>query len=271
MALLNISFTEHEIASFLNRINVTRSKVSVHFLKSIVSGILEYIPFQNFSMLTNEWIRPSEAMIKKDMLSGLGGLCTVRNPFLHQFLKALGFEVRFASATMLEPDCHISLIVTIEGNDWWVDVGNGYPYMDPIQLGDENMKSNWFMDYKLVLVDGRFYVHHKSQNKDWEMNHHFSPEGVAYSVFDQMHHLHYSVPGWGPFLTGLRVNRFWKYGGIIIRDERTYSPDGEGAVTSVNELTTFLKKWFPNPGFVESIDVIKADRLWRKTHMEVYG
>ena len=150
-------------------------------------------------MLTNEWIRPTNKLIKHDMLSGLGGLCTVRNPFLHEFLKCLGYKVRFASSTMIEPDCHITLIVELDGNDWWVDVGNGYPYMEPIMLGDQKEKSNWFMKYKLVQKSGRYHVYHKINNGDWELNHHFSAKGVDFSAFDRMHHLHYSVPGWGPF------------------------------------------------------------------------
>ena len=123
MNVFKISFTKEEIKDFLDRIEVKKSEPSEEFLKMIVSGTLEHIPFQNITMLTNERTRPSKEMIKSDMLSGMGGLCTVRNPFLHEFLRALGFNVRFISSTMGKPDCHISLIVNINRIDWWVDQG----------------------------------------------------------------------------------------------------------------------------------------------------
>ena len=264
MSLLDISFTQGEINSFLNRIECDFTEPSVQQLFSIVSGIIEHIPFQNISMLTNEWVRPTNQMIKHDMLSGLGGLCTVRNPFLHEFLKCLGYNVRLASSTMNEPDCHITLIVELDQHEWWVDVGNGYPYMEPVMLGDEKEKSNWFMKYKLNHEFGRFQVYHKINDHDWELNHHFSPKPVDFTAFDRMHELHYSVPGWGPFLIGLRVNRFWSNGGAIIRNERASSPDGTCEIETDTGLQHWLKKWFTKPGFVDSIDIKKANQTWKK-------
>lgn len=264
MSLLDISFSRIEVDSFLERIDCGITSPSIQQLSSIVSGIIEHIPFQNISMLTNEWIRPTNKLIKHDMLSGLGGLCTVRNPFLHEFLKCLGYKVRFASSTMIEPDCHITLIVELDGNDWWVDVGNGYPYMEPIMLGDQKEKSNWFMKYKLVQKSGRYHVYHKINDGDWELNHHFSAKGVDFSAFDRMHHLHYSVPGWGPFLTGLRVNRFWKNGGVIIRNERASSPEGTCDLKTDAQLGSWLNKWFTKSGFVDRIDVSKANFIWKE-------
>ncbi len=261
---MNLVFEQEEINHFLRRINVTPAVISSEYLKEIVSGIIEYIPFQNVSMLTNEWVRPSEEMIKSDMLTGLGGLCTVRNPFLHEFLRELGFNVRFVSSTISEPDCHISIIVEIEGEEWWVDVGNGFPYFDPIRLGDKSTKENWFMSYRLENVGGRYFVYHKMNNSSWKMNHHFSPEPVDFSVFDHMHEQHYSVPGWGPFLIGLRINRFWEDGGAIVRNEQSTCPTGESLLDTVDKLESWLNEWFTAPGFLDNVDISSADEIWRR-------
>ena len=155
MVEFTLRLTDDEVSSFLQQIRVERATPSVEFLTNIVSGVTEYVPFQNITMLTGPNHRPSNEWIKREMLDGLGGLCTVRNPFLFALLKALDFEVRFVSSTMLEPDCHISLVVCIEARDWWVDVGNGYPYFSPIMLGDETPKQNWFLSYRLVLNESR--------------------------------------------------------------------------------------------------------------------
>jgi len=42
-----ISFSDEEISAFMNRIEIEMSDLSDEFLQSIVSGIVEHIPFQN--------------------------------------------------------------------------------------------------------------------------------------------------------------------------------------------------------------------------------
>ena len=144
MVDFDLELTDSEVASFLQQIHVERDIPSAILLEQVVAGVVEHVPFQNITMLTGPRQRPSKSWIKKEMLNGLGGLCTVRNPFLYCLLKSLGFEVRFVSSTILEPDCHISLVVTIGEEEWWVDVGNGYPYFSPIRLGDESLNQIGF-------------------------------------------------------------------------------------------------------------------------------
>jgi len=261
MAEFDLSLSRNEVASFLEQIQVPMSAPSVEFLTHIVVGINEYLPFQNITMLTGPRHRPSNDWIKREMLDGLGGLCTVRNPFLFALLQELGFDVRFVSSSMNEEDCHISLVVELGGEEWWVDVGNGYPYLSPIQLGDEGPKQNWFLSYRLVKQGSRYEVQHLTSGNQWKVNHHFSSEGVDFSIFDRMHQLHYTQPGWGPFLTGLRVNRFWSDGGAILKDNQASSPKGEVTIEGPEELSSWLEEWF-NPRFYEAIDVHAAFAQW---------
>lgn len=264
MAEFNLHLLDSEIDDFLRQIHMVRAAPSSTFLSHIVSGIVEHVPFQNITMLTGPRHRPSEEWIKKEMLTGLGGLCTARNPFLYSLLKGLGFEVRFVSSTILEPDCHISLIVSVEEGEWWVDVGNGYPYFSPIRLGDETPQSNWFFQYRLVQNGPRYEVQHAFNEADWTVNHHFSPDGVDFSVFDHMHEMHYKQPGWGPFLTGLRVNRFWSEGGAILKDHRATSPAGVEVLDGAPEIQSWLRQWF-EPSFWNHIDVNLACKRWKNT------
>ena len=262
MAEFNLELAESEIDDFLGQIQVVKAEPSSTFLAEIVSGIVEHVPFQNITMLTGPRCRPSEEWIKREMLSGLGGLCTARNPFLHSLLRGLGFDVRFVSSTILEPDCHISLMVTVGDEEWWVDVGNGYPYFTPIRLGDETPQSNWFFQYRLVWNGLRYEVQHTFNELDWTVNHHFSPDGVDFSVFDHMHEMHYKQPGWGPFLTGLRVNRFWSDGGAVLKDHQATSPSGAESLTEPSELLAWLKHWF-EPTFWNRIDLDLAWKRWK--------
>ncbi len=262
MTEFDLTLTNSEICSFLKQIKVEKEEPSSQLLEQIVAGIVEHVPFQNLTMLTGPRHRPTNNWIKTEMLSGLGGLCTARNPFLYAVLQQLGFDVRFVSSTITEPDCHICLVVTVSGHDWWVDVGNGYPYFTPIRLGDNSVKVNWFFQYRLVHQGNRFAVQHAFSGDDWLTNQHFSPEGVHFSVFDRMHELHYTKPGWGPFLTGLRVNRFWSDGGAVLKDHQATSPNGSESITTPRNLLNWLKQWF-EPEFWNHIDVHGAWDNWK--------
>ena len=264
MVDFELELSDKDMARFLEQIHVEKRTVGSQFLKEIVSGVVEHIPFQNITMLTGPRHRPSADWIKREMLSGLGGLCTVRNPFLYAFLKNLGFKVRFVSSTILEPDCHISLIVSLNDGEWWVDVGNGYPYFSPIRLGDESPQSNWFFRYRLVQKGPRYEVQHAFSGDEWSTNHHFSTIGVDFSVFDHMHEMHYQEPGWGPFLTGIRVNRFWSDGGAILKDHRATSPDGLEVLSEPEQIQSWLEQWF-GPTFWNHIDVNLAYKRWKET------
>ncbi len=262
MVDFDLELTDSDVASFLLQIHVEKNKPSPIFLQQIIAGVVEHVPFQNITMLTGPRQRPSKSWIKEEMLNGLGGLCTVRNPFLYCLLKCLGFEVRFVSSTILEPDDHISLVVSINEEEWWVDVGNGYPYFSPIRLGDESPQSNWFFQYRLVSRGARYEVQHALPGEEWSLNHHFSPAAVDFSVFDHMHEMHYKQPGWGPFLTGIRVNRFWPEGGAILKDHRATSPTGMEELDEPQQIHSWLKQWF-GPNFWNQIDLNLAYKRWK--------
>jgi len=152
------------VSTFLSRIDVDPSlyKFSeLELLQAVVSRCMSVLPFQNFTMLSQrlncpKWCLPTLGQIVNDMVNGLGGLCTVRNPFMFLLLKALGFQhVQFISGTMYRwhgteprkelPNAHVALLVQLGGEPraahvagsppptavekelYWLDVGNGHP------------------------------------------------------------------------------------------------------------------------------------------------
>jgi hypothetical protein len=77
-----------------------------------------------------------------------------------------------------------------------------------------------------------------------------------------MHEMHYKHPGWGPFLTGLRVNRFWSDGGVVLKDHRATSPTGVEMLDGAPQILSWLKQWF-EPNFWNHIDVNLACKRWK--------
>jgi len=64
---------------------------SLATLDALIVSMLERIPFHNLTLLTRERRPPTMDEIKQDMMSGIGGPCSVVNSFFATLLDVLGF------------------------------------------------------------------------------------------------------------------------------------------------------------------------------------
>jgi arylamine N-acetyltransferase len=159
---------------------------------------------------------------------------------------------------MEKPDCHIGILVRLNDVDYWVDVGNGYPYVEPYPLGSESVVSHPFFDYQVIEREGVWQVQHRFTDGLWRTNQTFENREVPYEFFDEMHEHHYKEIGWGPFLTGLRVNRWSAAGGFILRDEEATSLGQRTAIESAEDLGRWINQTFPEVLFGSQSTVEKA-------------
>lgn len=229
-----------EVEEYLNLIGVEPSKPDLKLLRQIIARTLEVVPFQNVTMLDSEREVPTIDDIKLLMLSGVGGICTIRNPFIHQLLCKLGFDARLVASTIMQPDCHITILVSIDDNLWWCDPGNGFPYFSVIRLGDESIHSHPFLSYRLINSGNTWELQHKKENGVWFTNYHFSTRFVEFDYFTEMYEKHYTVPGYGPFLTGLRVNKWTEQHGIILRDYKATNSSNTELLNDVDDFTNWV-------------------------------
>ena len=154
--------TASQVRAFMEYLGLNPEYLpTIENLRKIVQNFLEIVPFQNLTMLIGPMRRPTWDEICEEMLSGNGGLCTTRNPFLKVLLSHLGYTTTFVSASMEKPDCHIGILVRLNDVDYWVDVGNGYPYVEPYPLGSESVVSHPFFDYQVIELEGVWQVQHR--------------------------------------------------------------------------------------------------------------
>ena len=190
---------------------------------------------QNFSLLaaTNR-VRPTKAQIVEAMVGGIGGLCTVRNPFLLMLLNTLGFKANFLSCaihlttrqeTKSLDNAHIALLATVDtGERFWVDVGNGHPYVQPLSIdavdnGQEQLIKHPFLTVRLVKKLKVYHIQHRlSDVEKWRTNHTFTISETPWSHFDALHynHNHPSESFRGPFRDGLRFNLWSADGNFVV-------------------------------------------------------
>ena len=101
-------------------------------------------------------------------------------PVSKVLLSHLGYTVSFVSASMEKPDCHIGILVRLDDVDYWVDVGNGYPYVEPYPLGSKAVVSHPFFDYRVIESEGNWQVQHHFNAGQWRTNQTFENRAVAY-------------------------------------------------------------------------------------------
>jgi N-hydroxyarylamine O-acetyltransferase len=209
-----------DLEAFHARLGLAIEAPSKAALTALIARTLERIPFQNLCMLARPRRAPSLAEIRDDMLSGRGGPCGHMNPFFAVLLHELGYAVALVSASMQAPDCHIALLVSLAGERLWVDVGNGFPYLEPISLEDPRPRHHPLLDHRLrPLGDDRWQVEHRRRGEDsWVRNYEFACAPRSFEFFAGMIESHYSQPGYGPFLLGLRANRHTHERSIVLRD-----------------------------------------------------
>jgi arylamine N-acetyltransferase len=140
-------------ARYFQRLKLDPSKLdrspTLAKLTSIVEAHVEHIPFENLSQ--HGAARPACLDVHKTankILDGYrGGFCYEVNSLLSEFLSVeLGYRVHRLPAIVYSKDqgynkppdgyfdSHICMIVTIDNDDYFVDVGHGEPPLHPLKF-----------------------------------------------------------------------------------------------------------------------------------------
>lgn len=238
-----------EVDQFLRRLGLTRQNPDIAFLRQLVRAHYAQIPFQNLTMLVRPRRPPSWDEIAEDMLSGLGGLCTTINPFFCALLHRLGFEPCLLSSAMTGVrDCHIALGVRFGGRLAWVDLANGFPYLEPLFIDCDKEQFFAGFHYRIERQGSHLNIwQDQLGTSHTRLNQTITLKAVAYSHFETMRECHHTQPGFGPFLTGIRVNRWESDQGFILRDRLVGGFPVKWARLSTQRIVTWLNNWFSDP------------------------
>ena len=210
-----------EAEAFAARLGVRVARPDLAALRALIPAYLGALPFQNVCMLARGGRVPTRDEILGDVRRGRGGPCNVMNPFLAALLSALGYDVALLSGSMQQPDCHIALSVQIDGRAFWVDAGNGHPYLEPVAFGDDRPRSHAGLTLRLApRGDGGYSVDHLlPQATAWRTSYTLTRAPRPMRFFAEMIDRHHTEPGFGPFLSGLRIIRFPGGALTAIRDD----------------------------------------------------
>jgi len=224
--------SKQQAHSFLESIGAVEVEHSPMGLAFLIRTALAKIPFTNIMMLVRPRRSPTHDEIIDDMMSLRGGPCGHYNPFMNEVLKFLGFDSSLVPGWMNGKLSHMAIVVTIDVDKWWLDFGNGHPYLSPIQLGSNELQSHAGLTYRITVncADSFSLEHRLPGAVDFTENYRFTTSRVPFSFFDDMVESHYTTPGFGPFLAGVRFIRYPEGELLAIRDDVLMSTS-EGRMT----------------------------------------
>ena len=152
------------IKSYLERINFRGSHLpNYETLCELQKTHLLNVPFENLDIhYDKEIILNINKIFQKIVTNKRGGFCYELNGLFYELLHALNFTVKMISARVYnnnkvfeEEYDHLALIVSIEGDDYLVDVGFGDFILFPlkIDLGLEQNDTNGIFIIKNMITN----------------------------------------------------------------------------------------------------------------------
>ena len=209
-------------------LGLDEAKPTFDYLSQLTRRWLLRIPFHNLDLLVGESPR-DEAGAAGRCLQGRGGGCHVHAAGFHALLNSLGFEAQYGAATIGEPSDHLLLAVNVEDTRYWVDVGNGQPYLQPFPDKEPTRMAHLGWEVRTTPTHRGLRLERRSPDQpSWLEVYVTSSARKTWRDFSASIHRHHTEPGYGPFLTGLRVVNIDSDSMTTLRDEQltTYDADG---------------------------------------------
>jgi arylamine N-acetyltransferase len=135
---------------FLKLLGVKAAPPSMHFLTGLINAHLSVIPFENISKLYyrdrfNQKGIPSLLQYLDGISSyHFGGTCYTNNYYFFRLLEFLGYSVKLCAADINWPGTHMVVLVTVDKQDYLVDVGYAAPFNLPVPL---NLAADYTIRY----------------------------------------------------------------------------------------------------------------------------
>lgn len=243
---------------YLNRIGLEEfPDVSLTSLKLLQRRHLFAIPFENLDIHVNKRIIIDyERIFEKVVLHRRGGFCYELNGLFYHLLEHLGFSVKRLSAIVegdikekpLEYD-HMTLLVTINGEEWLTDVGFGRFSFVPLKLELDSVQSDGRHQFKYVHYHEEYNgIMTLQPDHSWKFSYIFTKKERQAYEFIPMCHYQQTFPESHFVVKGKMITIPTKEGRITLHENNLKITKGqevsETAVESNEHYFALLKAYF---------------------------
>jgi len=115
----------------------------------------ETIPYHNFWLVLGLGFNPTKQ----------GGICTDKNYYFYKQLKEKGFSVSLQSAQINGQNIHQLIRINIEQKLYLIDVGLGWPIMEPIPLFRNSRQKAFGIEFSFELDKKQLCVYKIDEGK----------------------------------------------------------------------------------------------------------
>lgn len=186
---------------YLRRINYHGElRVSAATLKALQRAHLFAVPFENLDIHTGKPIELANSF-DKVVRRGRGGFCYELNPLFAELLQALGFTVKLVSGRVYTrrkgfgPEFdHLALIVSVDGEDYLVDVGYGDFTFEPLRVVLDVVQADARGDFLITRHEAGYLLVQKLAGAERVPEYLFSEQARELPEFAAMCHYHQTSP-----------------------------------------------------------------------------
>ncbi len=217
--------------AYLERLGINNVQTNAAGLAKLQQAHLCALPFHNLRLLQNDGADPGLPPVERAIdrnLAGEGGTCHLQTPPFAALLRALGFDVCLAAASIRCSDDHLIAVVTLDNRQYLCDVGNGHPYLKPWPLGPGTQEQEAYgWRFRLVQIEsGEYVLSRFLPSGEWHRVYLARAAPRCYSSFTESIRRHHIVPSFGPFFSSLRASKILSTAFLTLRDDRYRRFDG---------------------------------------------
>jgi len=125
-------------------------------INRIIRENFETVPYHNFWLILGTGLNPTSQ----------GGICTDKNFYLYKLLYNKGFYVKLHSAQINGQNIHQLIKIEIEEKSYLIDVGLGWPILQPIPLFTHSIWQNFGIEFKTEIKRNILYVYRVEKQKE---------------------------------------------------------------------------------------------------------
>lgn len=197
-----------DITKILERINLDPQQnyeATLETLRLLVKHYILYVPYENLDLaLQKKFSAQIEHIYEKIVCECRGGICYESNTLFAYLLERLGYEVKMILAKVEDSAYigynypHLALLVSLEDDEYLVDVAYGQNVREPMPLHDKSFRAfAENAEYKIEQNDKGYTLFSQYKEKGWLPKYSFTTQARAVaefaSIFDEVDETHLST------------------------------------------------------------------------------
>lgn len=241
-----------DIEAYLKRIGQSEQAPSLKFLKALQKAHLLSVPFENLDIhYGSKIILDYKRVFEKVVMKKRGGFCYELNGLFYHLLYHLGFDCYVIAAQVFsvqtneygKPFDHMAIIVSLDDQQWLVDVGFGDGPISPIKINVGDVQMDYTRYWRIDTdPDENLILKVSNDNSYYKTKYLFTTVEKQLIQFMEMCEYHQTSVD-SPFTQKKLVTRLTNNGRVALTDRKLKILDlGEVSEAGILHEDEFLSK-----------------------------